>query len=160
MKKIFIIIIGLSSFLLADFTKSGDIVTDNITTLEWQDNSDVNTTTKNWSDAIAYCENLSLGGLDDWRMPNINELLSIADKRKTTAPAINNVFDYVAYTPNNLALYTVLYWSSTTPIEPNYTNTAITVNFNYGDEYYYDFWGDVAVKDSNTNYIRCVRGGQ
>lgn len=160
MKYIFIVIIGLSTFLLADFSRNGDIVTDNITTLQWQDNSETNTTTENWADAINYCEGLTLGGSDDWRMPNINELLSIANKNKITAPAISDVFQYVAYTPNNLTLYTVLYWSSTTPLETGYTDTAICVTFNYGDEYYYNFWGDVAIKDTNTNYVRCVRGGQ
>jgi hypothetical protein len=158
MKNIFIVIIGLSTFLLADFSRNGEIVTDNITTLEWQDNSDANTTTENWVDAIVYCEGLILGSFDDWRMPNINELLSIADKNKATAPAISNVFKYVAYTPNNLTLYTVLYWSSTTSLDNIFhkEDRAYSVSFNYGDEV--DTF--VHTKKSNSNHIRCVRGGQ
>jgi hypothetical protein len=32
-----------------------------------------------WCGALQYCENLSFGGFDDWRMPNIRELLSITN---------------------------------------------------------------------------------
>lgn len=32
-----------------------------------------------WKDAKAYCENLELGGYDDWRMPTAKELFSISD---------------------------------------------------------------------------------
>ena len=32
-----------------------------------------------WYDAIDACENLQFAGHDDWRLPNINELMSIVD---------------------------------------------------------------------------------
>lgn len=32
-----------------------------------------------WNDAKEYCENLELGGYDDWRMPTAKELFSISD---------------------------------------------------------------------------------
>ena len=32
-----------------------------------------------WHDALAYCENLDLGGHDDWRLPNVKELQSIVN---------------------------------------------------------------------------------
>ena len=159
MKKIILLLIGLNLTLIAGFEKVGDVITDDISQLQWQDNSDAKAIKKNWFDALTYCEALSLGEEDDWRLPNIKELLSIADKNKNTPPAINSTFTNVAYTPENLSLYTVLYWSSTTPLETNYTDTAMTVNFNYGDEYYYDFFGNVALKETNMNHVRCVRGG-
>jgi hypothetical protein len=36
-------------------------------------------TTRNWHDALQYCEVLSWAGHDDWRLPNAIELLSISD---------------------------------------------------------------------------------
>ncbi|MFI3200817.1 MAG: DUF1566 domain-containing protein [Eubacteriales bacterium] len=32
-----------------------------------------------WEEAVAYCENLTLGGYDDWRIPTVEELFSISD---------------------------------------------------------------------------------
>jgi len=38
------------------------VVTDHITGLEWQDNVEAKTITKNWTDAQTYCSSLSLDG--------------------------------------------------------------------------------------------------
>ncbi len=32
-----------------------------------------------WEEAVEYCENLTLGGYDDWRIPTVEELFSISD---------------------------------------------------------------------------------
>lgn len=49
------------------------------TNLMWQDNQVVNTKQYflPWKRAIQTCEDLTLAGYDDWRLPNINELNSI-----------------------------------------------------------------------------------
>ena len=44
-----------TSEVFADFSKSGDIVTDTKTGLKWQDNSDTNSTQRTWQEAIDYC---------------------------------------------------------------------------------------------------------
>lgn len=54
-------------------------VYDPTTKLMWQDNSEVKNNAKNWQDAMSYCDNLTLGGYSDWRLPDIKELLSITD---------------------------------------------------------------------------------
>lgn len=36
-----------------------------------------------WKDSLAYCENLDYAGFSDWRIPNIHELISITDHRKS-----------------------------------------------------------------------------
>ena len=92
----------LSTSLSADYSKTNGVVTDNTTNLQWQD--DVASVSKTWSQAITYCETLSLDGRSDWRLPNKNELLSIVDYTKSN-PAIDSTF--VNITSSS-------YWSSTT----------------------------------------------
>ncbi|MDY7077248.1 MAG: DUF1566 domain-containing protein [Chloroflexota bacterium] len=60
------------------FTDNGDgTVTDNVTGLTWEQSPNSGPST--WPDAQEYCEALTLGGLEDWRMPNLKELFSISD---------------------------------------------------------------------------------
>jgi len=145
MKKIMVAIVGLSIVLLADFSRSSEgIVTDNTTTLQWQDDySDNGGSVKNttWEAAIDYCEALTLGGHDDWRLPNFNELYSIADHTKRN-PAIDTTFQTVV---------SRLYWSSTSFVGDE--NIAWAVGFYRGGGY----WGH---KDDENYYILCVRDGQ
>ena len=60
------------------YTDNGNgTVTDNVTDLVWtQDQSD---RSMDWSEAPSYCESLTVGGISDWRVPNIKELWSIRD---------------------------------------------------------------------------------
>ena len=60
-----------------------------------------------WYDAINACENLNFAGWDDWRMPNINELMSIVDHSRYD-PAWDTMF--FAYPPDPWTAF----WSSTT----------------------------------------------
>ena len=137
MKIILLIMIGLS-ILHADFTKSGDIVRDNVSKLQWQDDAVGSTMT--WESAIGLCEGLTLGGHSDWRLPNINELKSIADRSKVN-PAIVTGFTNTS-SGND--------WSSTT-YERDKSYVWI-VNFRYGGVHYNS--------KGNSNYVRCVRDGQ
>ena len=62
----------------ASFTDNGDgTVGDNMTGLTWQQ---VPASEKmSWEEAGVYCENLELGGYDDWRLPTVKELFAIGD---------------------------------------------------------------------------------
>jgi len=127
--------------VVADMSRSGEIVTDSKTKLMWQDNAEASTVTRNWQGAIDYCEALNFGGYDDWRLPNINELKSIKD-RTGNNPVINSVF--VNVRTNNY------YWSSTSV--SGYTHVAWRVGF-----------GDGSVSRNfkeGSNFPRCVRGGR
>ena len=63
---------------LHSYTDLGNgIVRDNVTGLEWQQVTAPGTYT--WQQAIDYCNNLSLGGKDDWRLPTIKELSTLVD---------------------------------------------------------------------------------
>jgi len=141
MRAIFLMILGLSSLVLAQeatpFTKTSDIVTDSRTTLQWQDNVDSNSTVKSWEEAIAYCEDLTLESYSDWRLPNVNELKSIVDRTKKQ-PAIDTAFEYVT---------SAYYWSSTTNL--GYKNQAMQVSFLDGRT-------DRASK-AEIKSVRCVR---
>ncbi|MBU2938519.1 DUF1566 domain-containing protein [Lacinutrix sp. C3R15] len=53
-------------------------VTDNVTGLMWA--QEQSTEAKGWVEAAAYCENLTLGGYTDWRLPSIKELWSIRNQ--------------------------------------------------------------------------------
>lgn len=89
--------------------------------------------------AIGYCEGLTLGGYNDWRLPNIKELTSIVDLT-TYSPSIK-----LAYFQNTQSSS---YWSSTTLSD--FTTSAWCVNFFDGIT-----WGS---DKANTYYVRCVRG--
>lgn len=67
------------------YTFNGAVVVDNITGLMWTQSTDIDgdgVTTDaddklSYSGAIAYCENLDLGGYSDWRLPDIRTLYSL-----------------------------------------------------------------------------------
>lgn len=111
MKKLILItVISISSLLATDFSRNNEtnIVTDNRTKLEWQDND--SNDKMNLIDAIDTCETLNLGGREDWRLANINELLSLVDEEKSY-PAIDRIFKNILLPSlNNQNFY---YWSST-----------------------------------------------
>lgn len=97
------------------FVDNGDgTITDNATGLMWVKEpgacggnfgSAGSPSKMTWDNAIDECLALNYAGHNDWRLPNIKELLSIVDYGRG-APAINTIFF-----PNTQSYY---YWSSTT----------------------------------------------
>ncbi|MBU1610951.1 MAG: DUF1566 domain-containing protein [Proteobacteria bacterium] len=86
-----------------DFMDNGDgTVTDRTTGFDWQQADDGQT--RDWPEALAYCEDLTLAGHDDWRLPNAKELQYILDY--TRIPATPKEF-----TQTDPAGW---YWTSTT----------------------------------------------
>jgi len=77
------------------------------------------TQTEDWPTALAYCQGLSLAG-KTWRLPNVNELLSLVDLSASN-PSIN--VSLFPGTANNL------YWSSTST---STTSNAWNVSFASG----------------------------
>jgi len=124
----------------AGLVDNGDgTVSDTSTGLMWQKATASGTYT--WKQALAYCENLSLAGHHDWRLPDRNELQSLVDYSRYN-PSINT-----AYFPDTVASY---YWSSTT--NAYYTGYAWIVRFNFG----------IVLEYNKTSYyyVRAVRSGQ
>ncbi len=114
---------------------SNGTVTDNATGLIWQKEDD--NTLRNWVDAGTYCADLTLGGSSDWRLPTIEELVSITDKGSS-----NLLIDPI-FTNTNSSYY----WSSTTVA--SVTSNAWVVYFNFGSNNWF--------LKTNTYYVRCVR---
>jgi len=119
------------------------------TGLMWQDDSDAKSIEKLWiteanyrlknyfdtsgDTATTYCNNISLGDYNDWRLPTIDELEELYNKRSN----LNN-------------LTSSFYWTSTSAKNDSYR--AWVVHFNGGNVDHYNkiFYG----------FVRCVRAGE
>jgi hypothetical protein len=139
MKLLCCLLIALSAFC-DDFIRddTNGIITDNRSGLQWQDDANASLSPTAWQGAIERCEGLALGGYDDWRLPNINELLTIVDYSRFN-PALASAFQ-------NSALSR--YWSSTSYVAN--PQVGWTILFTEAAEF---------VDDKNIEcYVRCVRG--
>ncbi len=120
------------------FAGAGDGALKEVNTgLIWQDTDDG--TVRGWEAALAYCENLSLAGHADWRLPDVNELAFFIDYG-ASQPAANAALSFH---------HDDAYWTST-PNSWQY-GTAWLSPFVYGELRY-------AAKGQE-HYVRCVRGG-
>jgi len=155
-------------YLINDFVDNGDgTVSDRATGLMWM--KDDSGKGLDWESALAYADNLSYAGYDDWRLPNVKELQSIVDY-SGVYPAIDqsyfNITDEDAY-----------FWSSTSayfnPATPgHYYAWYVAFGYAVGEDGK-DSHGAGAVRfdgkgeDGPTgedqerifNYVRLVRGG-
>jgi hypothetical protein len=124
-------------------TLAGDqIILDNVTGLAWQRN--VPSTWLTWEQALDYCASLTLGGLDDWRLPSRIELISILDFR-ATSPSI----DDIAFPLSVPATGNFRFWTSSRQARGGPLIVAFAIDFRVGGT----LW------DTNTtlNPVRCVR---
>ena len=131
--------IGLPKTGTSRYTDNGDTITDNVTKLEWVKNllgAGIGGIHQ-WAVAITACENLSYAGHSDWRLPNVNELMSIVDYGRYHS-AIDPLF--TACADNG-------YWSS----------TALASNTTYKWRVFFDI-GSVSVDYKTMAYnVRPVR---
>ena len=171
-----------------DFVDHRDgTVTDRATGLTWQQADSGRG--MNWPDALAYAEQLELGGHDDWRLPNAKELQSIVDY--TRAPgtshtaALAPVLKATAIQNERKESDYPCYWSSTTHVSSDRRGaTACYVAFGRAMGFMRGEWMDVHgagcqrsdPKEGDPtqfpqgrgpqgdavrilNFVRCVRGG-
>jgi len=113
-----------------------EIVTDNNTSLMWQDSQEVSTLRKIWDDAHFYCDNLELGGYSDWHLPSLDELKSVE-----IAPA---TYDSTFQHTNGGGI-----WTSTE--SENYHGSAWFAEKTFG------YW---EADQSGDFFVRCVRENQ
>ncbi len=153
-KKIFgIALLGVLSTLNAGVISQNGVAKDSATGLMWQDEpytqaeeigdkKSNNGKAGNWNYAKSYCENLTLGGFSDWRLPNIYELVTLIDNTKSSKPYVIDGIQNIAFGG--------YYWSSTGDAsDSSYAKNADTFygDISYGDKFY-------------SYYIRCVRARQ
>ncbi|MCK5916066.1 MAG: DUF1566 domain-containing protein, partial [Deltaproteobacteria bacterium] len=134
-----------------NYSRSGDVVIDNATGLEWQDDENIQkpwVTQENWSDsnysdtsgdtATTYCSELTLNG-GSWRLPSIKELDTLVDNGRIDPSVTEGIFNYTASSD---------YWSSTSSTRDN--ALAWVTDYGNGRSRHY-------VKNAN-HYVRCVKG--
>jgi hypothetical protein len=137
MKKIILTTLMLNNYIWADFSRDFTIgiTSDSSTGLVWQDN--LIPEKQNWENAINYCEELNLGGFNDWRLPNKRELFSIID------------FGYARFvTPEFREKTSGNYWTST-GMKIN-KEIAFTISFKDASVTPYE-------RKTSLNNIRCTR---
>jgi len=90
------------------FINKSDIVLDQLTGLGWIRNCDISKGPLNWQqamDVIKTINKTSLTGIDQWRLPTINELASLTDCSRHS-PALPSGHPFIGFQDG--------YWSSTT----------------------------------------------
>lgn len=131
---------GVNSFV----DNANGTVTDQATGLTWQQAD--SGSPLGWSDALAYCANLSLGGSDDWRLPNAKELQSIVDYSRspdsTNSAALDPIFAATMITNEAGQSDWGFYWASTTHLKHNgASDQAVYVVFGRALGYMEEFGG-------------------
>lgn len=88
-----------SSRFVRDNVKN--IVIDQTNNTMWQDDNPLKLVSelKNYTDSVAYCENLVLGGYSDWYLPSFEEMQTTQQSDGSIDPAFNSVqqYNYIAY---------------------------------------------------------------
>jgi len=140
--KIFTLLCMITIALFAaKLTKSGDYVIDDKNKLMWQDTKENTRIMLTQQKALQYCENLSLKGFKDWRLPTIKNYETIIDKTRVRAQLmINKAFRNTKKDA---------YWASDRTWTRNFGKYGYYVLFNSGAIYYQN--------RTYEKYVRCVR---
>lgn len=126
--------------ILAEFNNAA--VRDNETGLVWERSPSMETFS--WFDARAYCITKNVGGRQGWRVPSIEEAMSLIDPSSPGGPRLPAGHPFL----NILSAY---YWSATTKADSSAPTNAWDVNFTTGG-----VGGGTKVVVDN---VWCLRGG-
>ena len=119
------------------------VVTDSATNLMWQPEA---STSRTWTEAIEYCENLEYAGFDDWRVPNRNELATLLDHSLIAQTGLASSFPNIGGSN---------FWTST--YAPTYggTNGAFIIEMMGGT-----MMGSLEIEQNYRASVLCVRSGE
>jgi hypothetical protein len=120
---------------------NNEAVLDRETGLVWERSPDPSTS--NWFAALSYCLEINTGGRRGWRLPTVQDLLSLVDDSASN-PSLPGGHPFTNVQS--------LYWAATT--QASNSAQARSVGFNFGKV----FVGDK--QSSNQIAAWCVRGGQ
>jgi len=129
------------------FEPYGDCVIDKLTGLFWPKNANMFNNLQTWQTSLDKVKNLTFCGFTDWRIPNVQELISLVDYSKVTPAIPDGNFFYNILQGNCSIGY--CYWTSTTKMSA--TQNAYVVSFGSGSVSYNN--------KSNLGIIWPVRGG-
>ncbi len=125
-----------------DYTVNGtspqEIVTDNVTGLQWQRTLSIGTYT--WTNAVTYCADLDYGGYSDWRLPTAPELETLPDYGRSHPEIDTTIFPD---TPSEM------FWTSS-----SVANDSTSAWYVYFANNYMSYTS----KTATNIYARCVRG--
>ena len=128
------------------FLDNGDqTISDKLTGLIWNKNANPAGTVKTWQQALDYVKtlnSLNYRGHNDWRLPNINELRSLANAQQGDLAAWLNSQGFSG-------VQGAIYWSSDS--DAFYTNSAWYIDISSGYVY--------SSTKSGSNYVWPVRSG-
>jgi hypothetical protein len=137
----------LSNWIDAAHPSGGAAVLDRETGLVWEQSPTAPPTipnTFNWGNAQFHCINLNAGGRTGWRLPTIQELLSLVDRSVSPGPTLPSGHPF-----GNVQ--SSVYWSAAT--FAGFASGAWVVNFGFGNV------GNGFDK-GDSYFAWCVRGGQ
>jgi hypothetical protein len=114
-KRVVLILMGLSSLTWSEFTAKEGVIKDSNTQLEWQ-NRDIKIL--DWESANRYCRNYNLNGTS-WRLPTKDELISLVNryermditKMEEKEPVLDRIFN------NGMLNNLFAYWTSSETVK-------------------------------------------
>ena len=127
-----LVVRGNTDYGINHFIDNGNnTIIDKSTGLTWQQND--SGMSMDWSAALAYCENLTLAGNSNWRLPNAKELQSIVDYSRspdtTSSAAIDPRFSVTSIVNEAGKIDYPNYWSSTTHLNSKNAKNGVYVAF-------------------------------
>jgi arylsulfatase A-like enzyme len=127
-----------------------------------------------WPEAQTYADNLGLAGHDDWRLPSLKELLSLADFNGSSRPEIDRPYIdgsvFEMYDPTTITDFIPertrrtkrdidgQFWSSNAYVGRTINNDSSTFGFNFIDGRIKSYPNGVISGPTGTAFVRCVRG--
>ena len=137
---------GAPDYGTAQLVDNGDgTLSDQASGLTWMQTDSQQAFT--WADALAYCENLSWAGQDDWRLPNAKELYSIVDASRapdvSNTAAANSLFQSTPITDEAGKPDYGYYWTSTTHSNRTAASEAVYIAFGRAMGYLDGAWTDI-----------------